>query len=143
MAAITLVVSAGALPDVTGRSPGDAFTALKDVGLVEGASGDGGYSDTVPAGAVLGVRNANGGDVYRVGDTVDVLVSQGPEPVTIPDVIGLTWAEAKPLLEGAGLSLSYNPGADFAPGLSRVSGLEPGAGESVPKGTQVKISFTI
>jgi eukaryotic-like serine/threonine-protein kinase len=138
---ITLVVSAGPLPDVAGLSTADATARLGEAQLSVGATREDEFSDTIPQGAVIRAQSVDGGPV-RTGGTVDLITSRGPEPVPVPDVIGLTWAEAKPQLEAAGFRLEYNLFADAAPSLFEVTGLDPDAGQTAPRGSTVRVTFT-
>ncbi|MCU1441971.1 MAG: serine/threonine protein kinase [Cryobacterium sp.] len=136
---VNLVVSLGPVPDVAGKPVDEASAALTAVGLVP-EPGEQTYSDDVPEGAVISASPVKEGPV-RAGDTISLTVSRGPEPVEVPNVVGQTWARAKKALQEAGFSLDYNLAADLAPGLVRVSETDPAAGELVPKGTTIKVSF--
>ena len=68
--------------------------------------------------------------------------SLGVEMIEIPDVVGQSWADARPQLDEAGFDLSYNGVADLLPGTFIVSQLTPGGGTSAPKGSTVKINFS-
>jgi beta-lactam-binding protein with PASTA domain/tRNA A-37 threonylcarbamoyl transferase component Bud32 len=136
---VNLVVSLGPVPDVAGKPVDEASAALTAVGLVP-EPGEQTYSDDVPEGAVISASPVKEGPV-RAGDTISLTVSRGPEPVEVPNVVGQTWASAKKALQDAGFSLDYNLAADLAPGLVRVSETDPAAGELVPKGTTIKVSF--
>jgi len=138
---ISLVVSAGQLPGVAGLPLDAAQNVIEAAGLVLGATDAREYSDDIPEGAVI--RLAPTTDPVRVGDTVGVVISQGREPVEVPNVIGQTWADAKPQLEALGFDLSYFSGADASPQLFVVSSLNPSAGSSVPKGSKLAVTFSI
>jgi beta-lactam-binding protein with PASTA domain/tRNA A-37 threonylcarbamoyl transferase component Bud32 len=143
---ITLIVSAGTLPVVAGQKPDDAIRFLQQNGL-GAAPGADVYSDTVAEGLVVGIdpetNKAGVARIFRKGDTnVKLLISRGPEMVTIPDVVGLTWSDAKKALTDAGLQLDYNHGADLAPGLVTVKKVSPKAGQQVPKNTVIHVTFT-
>jgi len=58
-------------------------------------------------------------------------------------VVGMAWIDARPILEAAGFSLDYAAIGDVAPALVTVSSLNPGAGQSVKKGSSITITFTI
>lgn len=141
---VTLVVSAGGLPDVSGAAVADAIAILDEAGLTA-VPGKEDFSD-IPAGAVVGIDpepNAEGvARTFRVNDTVSLIISKGPEPVEIPDVIGMSWGEAKPILEQAGFELDYNIFADGAPGFAIVDDIDPDVGTLAPKGSTISITFT-
>ncbi|WP_159448704.1 Stk1 family PASTA domain-containing Ser/Thr kinase [Demequina sp. NBRC 110053] len=94
-AVIELIVSEGAreetIPDVVGLSEEDAREALGSVGETGFPVGDAilEYSDTVPQGEVMSVSPAEG-ELVRHDTEVTLEVSNGPEPIEIPDLIGMT-----------------------------------------------------
>ncbi len=139
---ITLVVSVGPLPDLAGLSVEQAWAEVANAGLEEGAVREEEYSDTVPQGAVLRVQLGDGTQPVRVGDTVDLITSKGVEPVLIPDVVGQSWAQARPQLIDAGFRLSYSPLADINPEAVIVSDLTPDGGTLAERGSQVSVSFS-
>ena len=139
---ITLVVSAGALPDLTGKTVDEATAMLDDVGLEVGAIREEEFSDAVEQGAVIRATAPEGATTIRVGDTVDLITSKGVENVLIPDLVGQSWADAKQQLIDAGFELDYNIFADAAPGLFTVSDLTPDGGTMAPKGSTVKVNFS-
>lgn len=139
---VTLVVSAGPIPSVEGMTADKATAILKAVGL-SAAPGEQVFNDTVPVGNVIqGIRNS---DTVRPGDTITLQISRGPEPVVIPDVVGKTWAEAKPILQALKLDLSYNAAFDIpgVPSIAKVQAITPAAGTSVAPGTKVTISLVL
>ncbi|OJX62078.1 MAG: serine/threonine protein kinase [Micrococcales bacterium 73-13] len=139
--ALTLLVSAGPLPAVAGLPLDIAKNLIEAAGLKLGSTDAREYSDEIPVDSVI--RLAPSTDPVRTGDTVGVVVSQGPEPVVVPNVIGQTWAEAKPQLEALGFDLSYFAPADNNPELFRVSSLNPAAGETVAKGSKLAVTFSV
>jgi beta-lactam-binding protein with PASTA domain/tRNA A-37 threonylcarbamoyl transferase component Bud32 len=139
---VTLVVSAGALPDLTGKTVDEATALLDAVGIEVGAVREDEFSDTVPQGAVIRAVPPDGVSPIRVGDAVDLITSKGVENVLIPDVVGQSWADAKQQLIDAGFELDYNIFADAAPGLFTVSDLTPDGGTLAPKGSTVKVNFS-
>jgi beta-lactam-binding protein with PASTA domain len=136
---VTLIVSAGGIPDVSGLSVDAATAALKAVGL-GAASGEQVYSDNVPTGDVVSASAA--GETVRPGETIHLQISRGPEPVAVPDVVGKSWLDAKSLLENAGFKLSYPAGADIVPALVTVTAVNPKAGTMLPKGSSVTVSVS-
>ena len=53
------------------------------------------------------------GTFLHPGDSVKLQISDGPAPVAVPNIVGMTWAKAKPMLDAAGLKYSYDHGADW------------------------------
>nr|WP_194241377.1 Stk1 family PASTA domain-containing Ser/Thr kinase [Galbitalea soli] len=144
---IQLVVSAGKLPDVRGLDPQAAIDKLQAVGLTAQVDSSA-YSETVDKGLVVGVdqEKSNGTPrVFRVGDTdVKLITSKGPPLVKVPNVVGMLWADAKPLLITAGFQLNYNPLADTGNGnFAKVASLSPGGGTTQPKGSTITITFSL
>ena len=62
-------------------------------------------SSTAAQGTIVGQQPA-AGSAYHQGETVTVDVSSGPAEVPIPDVIGMTLAEAENQLEQAGFQVN-------------------------------------
>ena len=78
---INLVVSLGAVPDVTGKSLSSAIAALEDADLV-GVEGENTYNDDVAEGDVIAATPTSDGPI-RKGSTLSLTVSRGPEPVVV------------------------------------------------------------
>jgi serine/threonine-protein kinase len=70
--------------------------------------------------------------------TVTIWVSTGPPKVTVPDVKGQSWPTAQQTLVNAGLQ----PERHIVPGDTKdqVTATDPSAGESVPKGSKVRVN---
>lgn len=125
---VGLIVSVGPLPSVAGLSFDAAVAALKDADLI-GVEGSRTFDDEIPADAVIRVEAETAGAPIRPNDTVLIVISQGPDLVEIPDIVGETLNEAAQLLRNAGFSVrvdsdlpdeywgvqtvdSYSPGQD-------------------------------
>jgi len=139
--ALTLVVSAGAIPDVAGKSFADASAALAAVKL-HAATGDTAFSDTIPEGNVI-TTQIPADSVVKPNDTIKLQISGGPAPVAVPQIVGLSWAQARPLLDAAGLKYSYDHAADGpAASLIFVKSTSPAPGVMVHRGDTIKVRFT-
>ncbi|MCW2842083.1 MAG: pknB [Aeromicrobium sp.] len=94
------------------------------------------FSDTVPAGSVIS-QNPDGGTQFR-NDTINLVVSKGPELITIPDVRGMKKADARRTLQKAGFDVFsvYIPLA----GNFIVQRQLPAGGEKAERGSRVTIS---
>jgi beta-lactam-binding protein with PASTA domain len=70
--------------------------------------------------------------------TVTIWVSTGPPKVSVPDVKGQSWPTAQQTLVNAGLQ----PERHIVPGDTKdqVTATDPAAGESVPKGSKVRVN---
>ncbi len=137
---VTLVVSAGPVPDVTNQPYAEASTTLAAVNLTA-QQGDTAYSDTVAAGNVIALQVPDG-TLLHPGDTVKLQLSGGPAPVAVPDIVGMTWDKAKAALDAAGLKYSYDRGADAAPALVTVRSTNPKAGTTAHRGDTIAVRFT-
>lgn len=100
------------------------------------------FNPDVAAGVVISQTPASGATV-KVNRPIKLWVSKGPEVVSVPNVVGQTWREAKINLESDGLVVNEN---DFSFAFSdtfekdRVISQTPPAGTSnVPRGTEVKL----
>ncbi|HEV2815560.1 MAG TPA: PASTA domain-containing protein, partial [Solirubrobacteraceae bacterium] len=96
-------------------------------------------SDDVERGRVIETVPAVGAQV-EVGSTVTLVVSSGPEEVTVPGVVDSGLDEARAELERAGLEVSVTreETADAEP--DTVIGQDPAAGTEVEKGTTVNLT---
>jgi serine/threonine-protein kinase len=137
---VSLVVSAGPVPNVIGLSVADATAKLKQDANLTAVSGRQAYSASVPAGDVISLEMPT--TPVRPGGSISMTISKGPEQVVVPNVVGMTWQDAKQTLLNAGFTLDYNPFADAAPTTFIVSKTNPAGGATVDKGTKVKVNFT-
>jgi len=143
--AVALEVSLGAapvaVPYVVGLTRTAAEAALTGAGLTLGAVTES-YSATVPAGNVMSQTPAAGTEV-AAGTAVALEVSLGPDPASdrpVPNVAGLTCAEAEAALAAAGLTLGTVTEAYseiLAAGL--VTDQNPPAGTPAAPGTAVSV----
>jgi serine/threonine-protein kinase len=104
-ARITLRVSLGperyTLFPLRGRTFDLAVRTLATQKLVPGQVTHS-YDDLVPAGQVISTTPPSG-TVLRPGTPVDLRVSDGPQPITVPNVVGQPAADAQRTLEDASL----------------------------------------
>jgi eukaryotic-like serine/threonine-protein kinase len=114
---VTLFVSTGpsprALPELVGMTVADAASALSAVGLVM-VEGDPVFDETVPVGVVISwtvpaaPTLAAGATVVK-GTTVQIIASAGPAPRTVPDLTGLTLADATAAIVALDLVVAQAP----------------------------------
>ncbi|RBY85542.1 Stk1 family PASTA domain-containing Ser/Thr kinase [Blastococcus sp. TF02A-30] len=136
---VTVNVSKGhapvAVPDVRGQTPEQATANLEALGFTVERAADGRSAD-VDKGEVMAVDPAPGAAApYR--STVTIQVSEGVPMVTVPDVVGMSEAEATAALQAAGLQVEATK--FFGDRVFRQS---VKAGESVEQGTKVTILLT-
>jgi serine/threonine-protein kinase len=143
---VTLTVSLGAVPDVVGKTVDEASAALDDVGLILGARTEE-YSETVPSGQIVSAEVQDSPAVR--GTAIDVVVSKGPAPITVPEdgVVGATINEATATLEGLGLKVAVPDCTNILCGFYDwksklpVTGTDPGAGATVYRGDTVTLAY--
>jgi beta-lactam-binding protein with PASTA domain len=133
--AITVTVSAGppveVIPSLTGQSCTGATTTLQAVGLLANCTNQ--YSSTVASGQVISWTPT--GSALQ-GSTVNIVISQGPQPVTIPaNLYQMTVSEAIGALQALGLVPVSGGGAL----TGHVFLSNPPAGQSVLPGTTVTL----
>lgn len=142
---IVMQVSKGAerktVPNVVGQKDADAQNAIKSAGLSVGTVTYE-YSDSVAQGIVIS-QSVDGGKKVSAGTTVDLVISNGPEPaakVNVPPVTGTSENNARQLIQNAGLSVgtvTYQHSSSVAAGY--VISCSPGVGSSVDEGTSVSL----
>ena len=135
---VALVVSDGprpvAVPDAAGKSYEAAVAALQAKRF--GATRVDDFSDTVPAGTVIGTDPPAGQPAPRDSQVV-VHVSKGPQPVAVPNVVGASVEQASQALQASGLQADVQ---NFAPGRT-VKSQDPPAGAQVNRGTKVTLAL--
>jgi len=135
---VDLVVSKGPepvpVPDIEGRKIGVARDALGEVGLKADVTQK--FSEEVKEGVVISVK-PKAGTIVDAGTRVAVVVSKGPPPVVVPNLIDMPRDKAVSTLRNLGLRVNVVEG-EFSP-LNRVISQDPAAGTSIPKGSTVTI----
>ncbi|MET0930705.1 MAG: Stk1 family PASTA domain-containing Ser/Thr kinase [Aeromicrobium sp.] len=136
--AVNVLVSRGRKPikvkSYVGSTLATAIDRLKDAGFrVESSEA---FSDDVPDGTVIS-QNPDSGTKFR-DDTITLVVSKGPELLSVPDVRGMKKSDARAALQAAGFDV-YGVYIPLA-GNYIVKRQVPGAGEMVRRGTRITIS---
>jgi ribosomal protein S11 len=126
------------IPNVIGLPQAGAQAALGVVGFSIGTITTA-HSGTVPIGNVISQSPA-GGEFARKGSPVSLVVSSGPDMVTVPNVTGLTEANARSSVEAVGLIVGTvsTANSDTVPAGNVIS-QEPGGGSSVSRGSSVSL----
>ena len=124
------------VPNVVGRTATLATTELKAADLVPVPSQA--PSSTIEAGAVISVSPAAGSVVQR-GAHVSVVVSTGPASVGVPDVRGLTSAEAEHKLERAHFEPGVQNRSSATVPSGKVISTEPSQGVPLLAGSPVTV----
>ncbi|MCW2830314.1 MAG: pknB, partial [Aeromicrobium sp.] len=135
---IDVFVSKGRQPiavkDFTGTSADTAAAELRSAGFAVTVSED--FSDDVDKGIVIS-QDPRGGTGFK-GQSIQLVVSNGPDVVKVPDVVGKTKSQARSILTRAGFDFYalYLPLA----GNFVVRNQSPEAGDRVKRGTRVSVS---
>jgi beta-lactam-binding protein with PASTA domain len=136
---VKLVISSGpqmvAVPNAEGLTQDDATTALTGAKLKVGTVTQQ-TSNTVATGKVISQDPASGSSVTE-GSPVNLMISSGPQMVTVPNVEGLTQAAATTTITGAKLTV----GTVTATG--KVISQDPARGSSVAQGSSVNLVISL
>lgn len=141
---VTVTASKGleryTVPDVTGQSVAQATSTLGGIPVTIGAQGEA-FSVKAPAGAVAGTEPAAGTSVKR--DTVvRLLISKGPQPVPVPDIVGRRLTAATAALKVVGLMPQVTKVFSESVAKGRVMQVTPAAGTTVNAGTSVALTVS-
>jgi beta-lactam-binding protein with PASTA domain len=136
---VVLTLSDGPAPvtvfSVIGAKQDEAVAQLTDAGLVPESVPA--FSDTVPAGAVISQEPDPGTQGHRT-DTVTITVSQGPEPVAVPDLTGKQFGEAEAALKALGFAVKRENVLGGIFGTVRSQSTP--ANEKLPRGSTVTLT---
>jgi len=95
-------------------------------------------SPDVPHGAVLW-QDPPPETILPPGATVQLTVSDGPAPVTVPDVVGLSLPYAERILNAAGIKIGNVDTVRAAPEPGVVMSVRPPPGNGRPRGSSVDL----
>ena len=103
----TIQVSLGPVPDVSGMSIDQATKTLTDKGLIVNPENQTVFSEDVAKDKVIGYADRAEEGSWRPGDTIQLIVSKGPQLFDVPNVAGMTRDKAKDALNAAGFKWTY------------------------------------
>jgi serine/threonine-protein kinase len=128
------------IPDLVGSTFADAQVTVEPLALgVSEAERQ--FSDTVPVDTIISQTPLPGEQVPR-GTGIVVVVSKGPDVVTMPSLSGLSFADASAALTAAGFVPVLAFGAsDGTLQSASVGGVTAEAGAVHPRGTQVDLVY--
>jgi serine/threonine-protein kinase len=146
---VTITVSLGNTlvnvpPDLPGKTVADATAELQATSLDLGTQTPQ-HDETVPAGTVIAVDPATPPQLPK-GGKVNVIVSDGPAPRTVPQLTPtMTFDQAAATL--AAVQLTAVQGDDInqfsaTVPAGQIIGTDPPAGTEVPRGARVKVIFS-
>lgn len=135
-----LVGSKKAIPDVRGMSETEAQNELEDAGFKVTSSFQ--YDDSVESGKVISTTPEAGTKAEK-GSTVTMLVSQGSDKKTVPDVRGMADATAQSTIKSYGFNVgtvTYDYSDSVEKGMVISQTVEPGTKASA--GTSISITVS-
>lgn len=130
------------VPDVSGMDEEAAQKALENEGLKVGTP-DYVFDDNYEEGEVIGTTPAANSKVTK--DTEIIMkVSKGADKKTVPNVVGMTEADARAAIEAAGLKVGGSVTYDYNDSVEKGKVYEQSvaAGKKVSGGTSVSISVS-
>jgi serine/threonine-protein kinase len=138
--AVNVVVSRGPkpidVPDFTGKAAKKAQQGLTELGFE--VTTEAKHSDDVAKGKVIS-QDPDSGTLFK-GDEVHLVVSQGPEDVEVPHVVGTRVEDAKKALEKAGFKVEVHRSKIYV-GAGYVVGTDPEEYSEAPKGSTVTLTI--
>ena len=139
---VTLEVSDGpgtvSIPAVEGLPRAQAIAAIEDAGLEVIVDSE--FSESVRKGLALRTIPGEGEERLR-GTRIRLLVSDGPQQVTVPDVVGLSRSSADARLRGEGLGVAIEEQESQEP-AGEVIAQDPAGGSEVRRDTTVTITIS-
>ncbi|MEJ5254861.1 MAG: Stk1 family PASTA domain-containing Ser/Thr kinase [Acidimicrobiales bacterium] len=137
---VTLRVSAGLgqaeVPDVVGRTEAAARSLIENAGFVPDVRQR--QDDTVPVGQVISQDPPARTKAQR-GSAVTIVVSSGPAPVKVPNVVGQTVAEASNVLGQLGFRVTQSEQSSTSVPAGTVISTDPPANTELSKGSTVRL----
>lgn len=141
---ITVTVSQGeelfTVPDVTGSTEADARTTLESAGMVLGKITRE-FSDDVPEGDVVS-QGASGNEPAAKGTPVDLVISKGAEPLSVPVVTGLDYETAFGNLAREGFRISRDDEYSDDVAKGKVISQTPRGGDESDEGALVMLKVS-
>jgi serine/threonine-protein kinase len=146
-----LVVSSGpaprALPDLVGQTLEQATASLERLGLVL-QQADPVFDETVPAGTVISWMvpeqpGLKAGDTVTPNTTVSVVLSVGPQPRVVPNLIGMTTEEATAALAEQSLVIAQlEPEFSDSTAVGLIARQDLATGSKVDRGAVVSVAVS-
>ncbi|PPF18711.1 Stk1 family PASTA domain-containing Ser/Thr kinase [Rathayibacter sp. AY1D7] len=138
--ASTLPSQSREVPTLTETTYDSAQSTLTELDLVPSQVAE--YSSTVPEGEVIRT-DPGSGTIVAPETVIRIVVSQGPQPVAVPDTVGQNLAEAIDALTAVGFveGSQTRENSPTVPG-DVVLSASPGAGQQVAPGTPVDLTVS-
>ena len=141
---VTLAVSGGqqraTVPAITGMTRLDAMEALRGAGFTVGMIHQ--RSSNLPRGQVID-SDPTAGMQTLVPSSVDIILSAGPAAVSVPDLVGRPYAQARAILEQLGLRVGVVDVDRFSTEpANTVLTQSPAGGETIAAGERVQLTIS-
>ncbi len=127
-----------AVPNVVGLKEAAAVSLIQEHGLEPEVQRT--ANAEVEKGRVFD-QNPNPGNRIQKGDRVTLLVSTGPPKTSVPDVVGMDYADAVQALDDASLNAKKNEVFSQKP-VGQVIAQDPPAGDRVVEGTEIVLDVS-
>lgn len=142
---VLLIISTGPcpviVPNIVGITTDEVESKLASTQLMLGNITEQ-CDNEIPAGRVIN-QTPNAGEQLYPGSKVDIVVSLGPCPVTVPDILWRTRSEAENMILGAGLIAGIlSEQCDDTIPANRVINQYPQAGQQVAPGSAVNFAVS-
>ncbi|PLS25927.1 PASTA domain-containing protein [Bifidobacterium imperatoris] len=145
-AEVTITLSKGpmpvSMPDIVGKTKDEMLSTFSDLKLTANITEE--FDDKIASGTVIS-SSQKAGTQLKWGDSVDVVISKGPETTVLPNVVGMTYDDAAKQLEKLGFTVKKS--APLGDLTHEVRIQSPKAGETVrlrdENGTPTVITLTV
>ncbi len=130
------------MPDVVGKTKDEMQAAFDELKLTANITEQ--FDDKIAAGEVISASQDAGAQL-KWGDSVDVVVSKGPETTVMPNVVGQQYDAAAAQLKKLGFTVKKSAPLGDITHVVRIQ--SPNAGETVrlrdENGTPTVITLTV
>ncbi len=128
------------VPDLKGLTCEQATETLTDAGFELGHVT---YREDAQGavGAVIS-QDPDAGSRRPSGSAVDIVIA-GPEPIPVPDLVGLSESEAEAVLSAVGLAMSVSDETSVGPDPGTVVAQDPGPDQRVAPGSTVTVVLSV
>jgi serine/threonine-protein kinase len=133
----TVLASEHAVPRVLELTEADARERLTDLGFRVRMEGER-SNPAVPRGAIVW-QDPPPETVVPPNSSVQLVVSGGPAPVNVPDVVGLSLQYAEGILEAAGMKVARVDRVTSGQEADVVLSVRPPPGNGRPRGSSVEL----
>lgn len=126
------------VPDVVGMTTSEATQAIEKAGFSVGTT-ESVYTDEMEAGRVF-KQSPKGKDKAKKGSKINLTVSQGKEQIDVPDVRGMSQAEASNAITQAGFAVGkISEQESDSVESGKVISTDPAGGSKANKGSTINI----